>query len=131
MKKTLTANISGTVFHIEEDAYEALNRYLGNIRSRFAGTAGRDDIMADIEARIAELFQERLDALGATSTGSSNFVARAIIVDSPPSLDDHEVTDKGSINQRAVMAARAHLIENIYADQPVDHVLVTNRQTKA
>ncbi len=61
MKKTLTANISGTVFHIEEDAYEALNRYLGNIRGRFAGTAGRDDIMADIEARIAELFQERLD----------------------------------------------------------------------
>lgn len=61
MKKTLTANISGTVFHIEEDAYEALNRYLGNIRSRFAGTAGRDDIMADIEARVAELFTERLD----------------------------------------------------------------------
>lgn len=61
MKKTLTANISGTVFHIEEDAYEALNRYLGNIRSRFAGTAGREDIMADIEARIAELFGERLD----------------------------------------------------------------------
>ncbi|HPF89238.1 MAG: PspC domain-containing protein [Flavobacteriales bacterium] len=61
MKKTLTANISGTVFHIEEDAYDALNRYLGNIRSRFSGTAGRDDIMADIEARIAELFQERLD----------------------------------------------------------------------
>lgn len=61
MKKTLTANISGTVFHIEEDAFEALNRYLGNIRGRFAGTAGRDDIMADIEARVAELFHERLD----------------------------------------------------------------------
>ncbi|HRF79558.1 MAG TPA: PspC domain-containing protein, partial [Flavobacteriales bacterium] len=61
MKKPLTANISGTVFHIEEDAYEALNRYLGNIRSRFAGTTGRDDIMADIEARVAELFTERLD----------------------------------------------------------------------
>ncbi|MGV3636192.1 MAG: PspC domain-containing protein [Flavobacteriales bacterium] len=61
MKKTLTANISGTVFHIEEDAFEALNRYLGNIRGRFAGTAGREDIMADIEARVAELFHERLD----------------------------------------------------------------------
>lgn len=61
MKKTLTANISGTVFHIEEDAYEALQRYLANIRGRFSGTAGREDIMADIEARIAELFHERLD----------------------------------------------------------------------
>ncbi len=60
MKKTLTANISGTVFHIEEDAYEKLHRYLGTIRSRFSGSEGRDEIMADIEARIAELFQERL-----------------------------------------------------------------------
>lgn len=61
MKKTLTANISGTVFHIEEDAYDKLQRYLGTIRGQFAGTEGRDEIMADIEARIAELFQERLD----------------------------------------------------------------------
>ncbi|MBP6313209.1 MAG: PspC domain-containing protein [Flavobacteriales bacterium] len=61
MKKTLTANISGTVFHIEEDAYEKLQRYLASIRGQFTGTEGRDEIMADIEARIAELFQERLD----------------------------------------------------------------------
>lgn len=61
MKKTLTANINGTVFHIEEDAYDKLQRYLGTIRAQFAGTEGCDEIMADIEARIAELFQERLD----------------------------------------------------------------------
>ncbi|MBP7408319.1 MAG: PspC domain-containing protein [Flavobacteriales bacterium] len=61
MKKTLTANINGTVFHIEEDAYDTLQRYLANIRAQFAGTEGRDEIMSDIEARIAELFNERLD----------------------------------------------------------------------
>jgi phage shock protein PspC (stress-responsive transcriptional regulator) len=61
MKKTHTANISGTVFHIEEDAYETLQRYLANIRAQFAGTDGREEIMADIEARIAELLHERLD----------------------------------------------------------------------
>ncbi|MCB9169527.1 MAG: PspC domain-containing protein [Flavobacteriales bacterium] len=60
MKKTLTANISGTVFHIEEDAYEELNRYLNNIRAQFGGSDGRDEIMTDIESRIAELFTERL-----------------------------------------------------------------------
>ncbi len=60
MKKTLTANISGTVFHIEEDAYDQLNRYLANIRSKFSGSAGADEIISDIEARIAELFSERL-----------------------------------------------------------------------
>ena len=61
MKKTLTANISGTVFHIEEDAYDRLQRYLSTIRAQFTGTDGREEIMADIEARIAELFTERLD----------------------------------------------------------------------
>lgn len=64
MKKTLTANISGTVFHIEEDAYEALQRYLTSIRSQFAGSPGEDEIMGDIEARIAELFTERLVGRG-------------------------------------------------------------------
>lgn len=61
MKKTLTANISGTVFHIEEDAYDRLHRYLNTIRGQFTGTDGREEIMADIESRIAELFTERLD----------------------------------------------------------------------
>ena len=60
MKKTLTANISGTVFHIEEDAYEKLHRYLDSIRIQFTGSGGSEEIMADIEARIAELLQERL-----------------------------------------------------------------------
>lgn len=60
MKKTLTANISGTVFHIEEDAFEKLHRYLDSIRLQFTGSGGSEEIMADIEARIAELFQERL-----------------------------------------------------------------------
>lgn len=61
MKKTLTANVSGTVFHIEEDAYDRLQQYLGSIRAQFEGTEGREEILADIEARIAELFHERLD----------------------------------------------------------------------
>lgn len=64
MKKTLTVNISGTVFHIEEDAYTILDRYLASVRAQFEGTDGRDEIMADIETRIAELFQERLQGRG-------------------------------------------------------------------
>lgn len=60
MKKTVTANIAGTVFHIEEDAFEQLQRYLAGIRANFSGSPGADEIMADIESRIAELFGERL-----------------------------------------------------------------------
>ncbi len=73
-------------------------------------------------------FQDRLDALARKSTGSSTLVARVIILDTPPALDAHEITDKGSINQRAVMAARARLVEDLYTDPAPAHVLVANRK---
>jgi phage shock protein PspC (stress-responsive transcriptional regulator) len=60
MKKTLTVNISGQVFHIDEDAYSILNDYLQSIRQHFAKTKGGDEIFTDIEARIAEMLRERL-----------------------------------------------------------------------
>jgi feruloyl-CoA synthase len=52
------------------------------------------------------------------STGSSNRVARAIVLEEPPSLDAGETTDKGSINQRAVLARRAALVDELYAGSP-------------
>lgn len=64
MKKTVTANIAGAVFHIEEDAYDRLQRYLTGIRANFAGSAGAQEIMGDIESRIAELFNARLSGRG-------------------------------------------------------------------
>lgn len=60
MKKTYTANIGGLVYHIEEDAYERLNSYLKSLRVAFGTTAGGDEIIADIELRISELFQQKL-----------------------------------------------------------------------
>lgn len=60
MKKTLTINISGSIFHIDEDAFEKLQSYLRTINSHYGpGEEGRE-IIADIEARIAEIFQEKL-----------------------------------------------------------------------
>src|ERR1700740_3678182 len=60
MNKTLTINISGIIFHIDDNAYEQLNNYLNTIRGYFKNTDGGDEIMADIEARIAEMFQQRV-----------------------------------------------------------------------
>ncbi|MFL5763309.1 MAG: PspC domain-containing protein [Bacteroidia bacterium] len=60
MNKTITMNLSGIIFHIEEDAYEKLNKYLGTIRGYFKDSEGRDEIMSDIEARIAEMLQEKV-----------------------------------------------------------------------
>lgn len=55
MNKTVTINIAGLVFHIEEDAYERLRSYLDTLRMKFNAEEGRDEILADIESRIAEI----------------------------------------------------------------------------
>lgn len=60
MKKTLTVNLGGTVFHIDEDAYELLDKYLSNLRIHFKKEEGSDEIMTDFEARISELLNERI-----------------------------------------------------------------------
>ena len=60
MKKTVTVNIGGTVFHIDEDAFELLHKYLETIKAHFHTSDGKDEITSDIEARIAELFTEKL-----------------------------------------------------------------------
>ena len=72
---------------------------------------------------IREAFRERFKKFFATSTGSSTRITRAVLLDSPLSIDRGEVTDKGSINQRAVLDARAALIEQLYAPAPPDHVI--------
>lgn len=60
MNKTITMNLSGIIFHIEEDAYEMLNKYLSTIKGYFHDSEGRDEIMNDIESRIAEMLQEKV-----------------------------------------------------------------------
>jgi phage shock protein PspC (stress-responsive transcriptional regulator) len=62
MNKTVTINISGIIFHIEEDAYDSLSKYLATIKGYFSNTDGGNEIMGDIEARIAELLQEKINA---------------------------------------------------------------------
>lgn len=62
MKKTFTVNINGIVFHIDDDAYSKLERYLGTIRRHFSGDEGCDEIISGIESRIAEMFQEKISS---------------------------------------------------------------------
>lgn len=60
MNKTVNINLAGVFFHIDEDAYLKLQRYLEAIKRSFTDSQGRSEIIADIEARIAELFSERV-----------------------------------------------------------------------
>jgi phage shock protein PspC (stress-responsive transcriptional regulator) len=60
MKKTIIVTINGIIFHVDEDAYEVLQSYLDTLRHYFSAESGAAEIIEDIEARIAELFQPRI-----------------------------------------------------------------------
>ena len=62
MKKTFSTSISGIVFHIEEDAYDKLHMYLEAITNHFKGFDGKEEVIADVEARIAEILQTKISA---------------------------------------------------------------------
>ena len=73
------------------------------------------DVLATPAVRA--FFQRLLDRINADATGSASRIEYMLVLDTPPSVDRHEVTDKGSINQRAVLANRAALIEAMYAGE--------------
>ncbi|NQY28037.1 MAG: PspC domain-containing protein [Flavobacteriaceae bacterium] len=60
MNKTVNINLGGMIFHIDENAYLKLQNYLNAVRRSFAGASGEDEIVSDIESRIAELFSQKL-----------------------------------------------------------------------
>jgi len=64
---------------------------------------------------VRQTFLSLLRSFGEHSTGSSNFVRRLLLVDPPPTIDSGELADKGSLNQRAVLARRADLVEELYS----------------
>jgi feruloyl-CoA synthase len=70
------------------------------------------ELLARPEVRAR--FRELLKSMAKTSTGSSNRIVRAIVCDVPPSIDAHELTDKGSISQRAVLENRGDVVEELY-----------------
>lgn len=61
MKKNISINISGIIFHIEEDGYETLRKYLDSVSKYFSSFEDSTEIMADIESRIAEIFLSKLN----------------------------------------------------------------------
>ena len=64
-----------------------------------------------------------LEEVARNSTGLSTSVTRAMLMPEPPSIDAHETTEKGSINQKAVLANRAAVVELVYAEQPSSDVI--------
>jgi feruloyl-CoA synthase len=90
-----------------------------------AADAAVATLLAD--KRVRAEFARLLDTLLQASSGTSSRICRAILLAELPSLDIGEMTDKGSINQRAVLANRAALVEDLYADPPPPHVIAADR----
>ncbi len=92
MKKTFQVNINGSVFYIDEDAYNLLNTYIDQLRKTLTGEEG-EEIIADIESRIAEIFEERI------SNGSRVIVladVNSVIeqMGQPSEISDEETEEK-------------------------------------
>ncbi len=81
--------------------------------SELPGSAPLDEVLASLP--VLAHFQNVVNQLAATATGSANRIARLYLLADPPSLDKGEITDKGSINQRAVLAHRAALVDALHA----------------
>jgi feruloyl-CoA synthase len=76
------------------------------------------------DSRVRAAFAGKLASFAAASTGTSSRITRAVLLAEPASLDVGEMTDKGSINQRAVLTHRAGVVEALYADPPPSDVIV-------
>jgi feruloyl-CoA synthase len=82
--------------------------------------AGSGESAASIlrDARVRERIRSGLAAHNRSVGGSSHRIARALLLDEPPSVDGNEITDKGYLNQRAVLTRRRALVETLHADEP-------------
>jgi feruloyl-CoA synthase len=79
------------------------------------------------DPRVRTAFARKLDSFAAANTGTSGRIMRAVLLAEPASLDIGEMTDKGSINQRAVLAHRAAMVEALYAEPPSPHIIVAKQ----
>jgi feruloyl-CoA synthase len=95
-----------------------------NMEACRALVVGGSDVEVVRSERVRAKFSKLLRELAETGTGSSTRVVRAMLMEEPPSIDKHEVTDKGSFNQRAVLTNRASLVEELYAPQASARTIV-------
>jgi len=116
MKKVININFKGRVIPIEESAFEQLQKYTDSLRRYFANEEGRDEIINDIEDRIAELFNEELKK-GATCITDENVAA---ICSSMGSIEDFEQMDNetGASSSHSSSSSSSSASSFTTADEP-------------
>lgn len=103
MKKVININFQGRVVPIEETAYEILKQYIDSLRRYFANEEGRDEIINDIESRIAELFSERIKS-GATCITDEHVQAVMASMGRPEDFEAEAGTDGGNTTNASTAA---------------------------
>src|SRR5436190_9634588 len=101
MKKNISINISGIIFHIEEDGYDTLRKYLDSINKYFSTFEDSSEILADIESRIAEIFLSKLteEKQVITSEDVNALVATMGSVSDFKAVEDQETSETASQQQ--------------------------------
>jgi feruloyl-CoA synthase len=116
--------LTGTWVHVGELRARFIRHFAPLVRDVVFAGEGRSDIGALIFLAGQASPQQLRDRLASfPSSGSSNRITCAMVLEEPPSLDAGEMTDKGSINQRAVLSRRKHAVEELYKDPPSARVL--------
>ncbi|AWH74452.1 hypothetical protein DCS32_09860 [Dokdonia sp. Dokd-P16] len=114
MNKTVNINLAGVFFHVDEDAYGKLQRYLAAIKRSFEGVQGEDEIIADIEARISELFSERIkDERQVISTKELDEVIAIMGQPEDYMVDDDIFEDTASSQKSSRSSSKTHQAKRI------------------
>lgn len=113
MKKTLTVNLAGTVFHIDDDAYRLLDNYLNNLKLYFSNQSGAQEIVEDMEIRICELFLEKVTC-GQQVITISDVEEVITRMGKPEDFDviDDATTQTKSENESTTYGVKRHLFRN-------------------
>jgi len=116
MKKIININLASRLISIEDSAYEILRQYLESLKRYFAREAGADEIVSDIEARIAELFQDKLKK-GAHCITDEDVEAIKASMGTPEQFEETagaENTQSGQAQQQETVTGRPR--KRLYRD---------------
>ncbi len=115
MKKTISINISGAIFHIEEDGYDKLRAYLGSVQQYFSAYEDSQEIITDIENRIAEKLANRLKATGSqavTLEDVTDLIGTMGTVADFEANDDEDVLGADSLPHRTDVAGQSAVAQS-------------------
>ncbi|MFT3704118.1 MAG: PspC domain-containing protein [Agriterribacter sp.] len=118
MKKVININFQGRVIPIEETAYEALKQYIESLRRYFAKEDGRDEIINDIENRIAELFEEKLKK-GSVCITDEDVNGVAASMGRPEDFEQEDATyNNGSSTEKTQYSSKQSIPPQQAAEEP-------------